>query len=436
MGQIQSVGDFLGMVRRRIVLILCIVVLGTMASIWWTLGQPRVYEATAVAQIETPQVTDTGASPSGGTSADHRLRLLEQQLMARDHLITLIEKYDLFAETGLSLNFKVVALREAVQIVQITDPNAAWGTARVPTGLMISVTQTDAELAAALANEFLDALLRLNRERRSVAASQTLEFFQAEGARVEAEMAALEARIAEFKEQNADYLPTGIAAQRDELAALKVTLLELKQSLIELEASRTRQRADVIERQSGLLVQQQKLIENRIANIEAAIVSAPEVERQFNILDRDLERLKEQHAVITRRATDAEMGQLLESQQQFERIEVLETALVPENPVSGSRRKKVALGGFLSVMLGLVLALVLDYMNPAIRTRAQLERALDVKAVVAIPHLTPPRTQKRRRVLWLAALAALFAALIAIWGTVRDLVGGLIGSITGRLHGA
>ena len=433
MGQIQSVGDFLSMMRRRVLLILAVVIAGTAFSIWWTLGQPRVYEAVAVAQIESPTVADSG--PAGAMSAnpaDHRLRILEQKLMARDNLTAMVERYVLFGDTDLSLGLKVAMLREAVRITQITDPNTGWGAQRVPTGMVITVNHSSAETAAAMANDFLGQLVELNRLRRSSATQQNLEFFKAEAARVEAEMAALEARIAEFKEKNAPYLPEGVAAQRDELGSLKSTLLDIEQKLIELDASRTRQRAEVIERQTKLLQEQQALIQSRIDEIEATVSSAPEVERQFGILTRQLDQLKEQFTVITRSATEAEMDQLLTSQDQFERIEVLESALVPENPVSGSRKKKVALGGFLSALLGVAIAFVLETMNPVIRTPAQLERQLSVKAVVAIPKLTTPRDRRRNRLFWMTILAGLLALLYGFANLVKEALSSLVNMLSSR----
>jgi hypothetical protein len=386
-----------------------------------------------VAEIESPAVTDPGTAGTPVTNpADHRLRILEQKLMARDNLSAMVERYELYAATGLSPGLKVATLRESVQITQITDPNAAWGVQRVPTGMLITVTDSSAETAAAIANDFLDQLVALNRQRRSTAALQNLEFFESEAVRVEAEMARLETQIATFKERNAPYLPDGVAAQRDELGTLKSTLLDIEQKLIELEASRTRQRAEVIERQSTLLREQQALIQKRIDDIDATIASAPEVDRQFGVLNRKLDQLKEQYAVITRSATEAEMGQLLTSQDQFERIEVLENALVPENPKSGSRKKKAALGAVLSGMLGLGLAFVLETMNPVIRTPAQLERQLNVKAVVSIPNLTKPGQKRRRRILWMALLAGLLAMLWAGWDMVKTAVSGLAGMMPSR----
>ena len=433
MGQIQSFGDFFSMLRRRFWLIAVIVLCGTLVSIYWAMGQLKVYEATAVAQIEAPTIVDAGTRAGGTTSIDRRLRLLEQQLMARDNLVSIIKKYGLYSGADMSLNLKVSALRDAARILQITDPNASWGAVRTPTGMVITVSDTDPEMAALLANEFLQNLLDLNNQRRSAAASEQLSFFQAEKERVEAEITLLETRIATFKEQNSPYLPAGIASQREELTELRSTLLQLDQSLIELEGSGARQRNIVNQR--ALINEQRSLIGERIAEIQEAIATAPEVERQFSTLEREQEQLKAQYSVITQRATSAEMSQALENQDQFERIEVLETALVPENPVSGSRKKKVVLGFAASGIIGLGLAFLLELLRPVIRTREHLERQLNVKAVVAIPRIEKPKGKKRKKVLRAALLVGLFALAALIFGVLKDGVGGLIGLVQRKTIG-
>ncbi len=77
----------------------------------------------------------------------------------------------------------------------------------------------------------------------------------------------------------------------------------------------------------------------------------PEVEHQLSTLERELTRLRDQYSVITRRQTEAEMGQLLEDRQQSDRFERLETALVPEDPVSRSRKKIALMGAVASVLV-------------------------------------------------------------------------------------
>ncbi|MBU2983343.1 chain-length determining protein [Lentibacter algarum] len=425
MGQIQSLGDFFSMVRRRFWLIALVVFLGTLASIYWALGQKKIYEATAVAQIEAPTIVDAGTRAAGTTSIDRRLRLLEQQLMARDNLVGIIKKYGLYSGVDMSTNLKVATLRDSARLLQITDQSAGWGAPRTPTGMRITVSDTDPEMAALLANELLQNLLDLNNQRRSAAASEQLVFFQTERARVETEITELEARIAEFKEANTKFLPDGISAQREEMLELRSTLLELDQSLIELEGGGARQQNKANQR--ALINEQRSLISSRIDEIQTAISRAPEVERQFSALQREQEQLKEQYTVITQRATSAEMSQALENQDQFERIEVLETALVPENPVSGSRKKKVVLGFGASGMLGLGLAFLLELLRPVIRTREHLERQLNVKAVVAIPQINGPRSKKRKKVMRAALLVALLAIGAIAFGVLKDGMSGLIG---------
>ena len=425
MGQIQSLGDFFSMVRRRFWLIALVVLLGTLVSIYWALGQKKVYEATAVAQIEAPTIVDAGTRAAGTSSIDRRLRLLEQQLMARDNLIGIIKKYGLYSGGDLSINLKVAALRDSARLLQITDQSAGWGAPRTPTGMRITVSSTDPEMAALLANELLQNLLDLNNQRRNTAASEQLEFFQTERGRVEAEITVLETRIAVFKEENAQFLPDGISAQREELIELRSSLLQLDQSLIELEGSGARQRN--ITTQRALINEQRGLIGSRISEIQVAIGRAPEVERQFSAMKREQEQLKEQYTVITQRATSAEMSQALENQNQFERIEVLETALVPENAVSGSRKKKVVLGFAASGMLGLGLAFLLEMLRPVIRTREHLERQLNVKAVVAIPRIVGPKGKKRKKVIRAAMLVALLALGAIAFGVLKDGMSGLIG---------
>ena len=432
MGQIQSLSDFVSMVRRRFWLISFVVLVGTLGSVYWALGQKKIYEATAVAQIEAPTIVDAGTRAGASNSIEQRLRLLEQQLMARDNLASIIKKFGLYSGTPLSQSQKVNTLRNSARLVQITDPNAGWGTQRTPTGMLITVSDTDPEMAALLANEFLQSLLDMNNRRQSLAASEQLSFFRAEQQQVETDIAALEVLIADFKERNGLYLPAGIAAQREELIELRSTLLTLDQSLIELEASGTRQRASVIQRQRGLINEQQDLIRSRIGEIEEAIARAPEVERQFNLLEREQEQLKSQFTAITQRATSAEMSQALETQNQFERIEVLETALVPENPISGSRKKKVLMGFLASGLLGLGLAFALELWRPVIRTREHLERQLNVKAVVAIPRIEAPRGKRKKKIARAALLVGLLAVAGLLYGVLRDGIGGLIGLLQRR----
>ncbi|MDO6586296.1 Wzz/FepE/Etk N-terminal domain-containing protein [Salipiger sp. 1_MG-2023] len=423
MNQFQSVGEVLAALRRRALLIFAIILLGSAISFYIATKQTKIYEATAVVQIEESQVPDTLAgSAAQSQDAARRVQLIEQRLMSRDNLVQVMNVHQLFdADPEMSLNERVFLMRESIRIDEIrNNPNAYAAQQEAPSGLMITVTLDDPEKAADLANELMTTVIDQSRDRSVTSARDTLSFFADEEARVEAEISAKETEIATFKEQNGDALPAGMNALRDQLTTLQDNALTLEREIVALQANSSRQRQEVLDRQVGLLRDQKGLVEGRIDAINAAIARAPEVERALSGIERDLTRLQEQYSVITRRKAEAEMGQMLEDRQQMARFEVLETALVPEVSASGSRKKLLAMGVVASALGGFAIAFIAELMNPAIRSAAQMERALGIQPVVAIPTI---RTRSERRLTGLRIFSLVGLLLAAIWAalaTVSD----------------
>lgn len=394
MAQIDSVGHALKALRRRAVLIVVLLVLGTGLSLWMALTRERIYEAFASVQIETPQITVT--SGSGTTNPiETRIRLIEQKLLSRETLLALANEQNLFrSEPPLSDGMRVDMLRDAVQILRLVDPSQSWRTDLQPTGLVIGVRMAEAQQAADVANAMLDLVMREGRDRATRSADNTLTFFETEEARVRAEIAEIEAQIARLKTDRAGALPEAAAARTDRLAMLREAQLELEQQVISFETNRDRLRDEEARRQAALLEQQSLLIADRIAEVETLINAAPEVERELNMLERSRARLQDEFTVVTTRRADAAMSQVLENSAQTERFEVLETALVPDAPISTSRRE-LAISGFLvSLLVAFGVALGLEWMSPYLRTSAQIERTLGIRPVIVIPDLRIPRARR------------------------------------------
>ncbi|APX22788.1 MAG: chain-length determining protein [Rhodobacteraceae bacterium] len=416
MNQFQSFGEVLAALRRRMFLILLVTVLGCGLSLWVALNQTKIYEAGAVVQIEEGQVPDSLAGASAqNRNASRSVQLIEQRLMSRDNLVRLMNNNGLFAgDPTMTVSERVGLMRDAIRIDEIRAETSGYqAMQQAPSGLLITVTLDDPEKAANLANELMYTVIDQSRNRSASSARETLKFFEDEAARVEAEIEKAEARIATYKQDNADALPSGMTALRAQLSTLEDSLLELDREIVTMQSNSTRQREEVLSRQIALLQEQKALVESRIASIEATILKAPEIERELSALERNLERLQDQYSVITRRKADAEMGQMLEDRQQMDRFEALETALVPEVPASGSRKKVAIMGGVASLLAGVALAFIVELANPAIRSAMQMERALGVQPVVAIPTIRTRRDRRRRGLGIAAALAALIAAL---WG--------------------
>ena len=422
MDQIRTMGELIGVIKRRFFLMAFIVAMGTLGAIYYALQQPSLYETHAALQIESAAVESTTAGAMATTNgAAHRLTLIEQRLMARDSLVRVVDKLELFEDgPPMPLNEKVEALRESVQLLQIKDGAQAWQPNVTPTGLLITVTFGDPDVAARIANEFLGSVLEENRKRREERTSGALSFFQSEEDRLGREILAVEEAIAAFKSANADALPTSLQSQRDQLNTLRETELDLDREIIAISSNTARQRQSVVDQQVSRLDEQRQLIQSRVARLENILASAPQVELELNALNRELKQLQDQYTVIITGKAEAEMGQLLADQDQTERFVVLETALVPEYPVSPSRKKLAVVGFLASGFLACLAALILEMMNPAIRTSAQLERQLGLQPVVSIPYVSTSWQQRRRKLMWIGGFVTALLAIPAFIRQVSD----------------
>lgn len=398
MNQFQSFDEVLSALKRRASVIVLVVALGCLFSLSYALSQTKIYEATAVVQIEDSRMPDQLAGATAQrTDAARRVQLIEQRLMSRDNLIGIMDKHELFTDDPMmTVNERVFRMREAARIEEIlAQQNSFAPGGNAPSGLLITVRLADPVKAADVANDLMFSVIDQSRSRSVSRARDTLDFFIVEEQRVGSEIDRLEAEIALFKQRNSEQLPTGIADLRDQLSSLRDAELDLDREILTLRTTSSRQREEVLAREVALLEEQKALIADRISALQTQISDAPEVERELSILERRLTQLQEQYSVITRRKAEAELGQLLEDREQTDRFEVLETALEPEFPVSRSRKKTAIMGGVASVIAGIAVAFVLELMNPAIRSAAQMERALGIQPVVVIPTITTRQDRTR-----------------------------------------
>lgn len=432
MDRFQSLDEIIAALRRRSFVILVVTITGCVLSLFYALQMTRIYEATAVLQVEEARVPDELAGAGAEASqSSRRVRLIEQRLMARDSLLAVMEKYDLFtADPTMPVSHRLALMRESAAIEEIV--NRMGSPVEAPSGLYITVRLEDPQKAADVANELMHMVIAQSRERSAARARERLDFFATEEARVRDEIEALEADLAAFKRENTEQLPEGLVELRRQLSTLRANQLDIDSQILAIQTTAERQREAVQARNEALLREQHALMQARIEQIEAMLAEAPEVERALSGRERALTQLQEEYTVLARRKAEAELGQELQVREQTDRIEVLETALVPANAVSRSRRSAALTGAVLSFAAGLALAAAIELLNPAIRNTGHMERALGVSPVVAVPHIADQadrRHENQMRLGWGAAFAVLLA--VAAWAGT----GGLADAISRLFFG-
>lgn len=423
MGPIQTYHDLISWLRRRWRLILLCTVLGVMGGLVAAIGTERVYSASAVIQVVNPVIVaaeETAAAPD----VTRRVQMIEQRLMSREALLDLAERYNLFGGAPISPLEQVALMRQTMSISAIAAAQQGFSRDGSLSALVVSVSHSNPETVAAVANDLAGALVRQSADSRQINAQQALEFFRGEENRLEAGIDSLETEIAAYRSQNEAFLPEAVAARRAEQASLTTSLLELQQTLTAREnelatqdqASQravTQRRIQQLNDEIEQITLQSAALNGRIAEIQSILEAAPRYEQQLIALNRRMEQLQDQLTAAAERRREAELGSRIEDDQQSERFELLEAALVPEHPISTSR-KKVALMGVLGGLgLGLFLAYVMEWLQPVLRTAQRMERDLQLRPVISIPFSMPVRERRRRHLIWgFGAVVLIGAALM------------------------
>ena len=94
------------------------------------------------------------------------------------------------------------------------------------------------------------------------------------------------------------------------------------------------------------LEKQQQKIKDKITVLEERILTTPQVERGFKVLDRDYENIKEKYEELKEKEAAARLSQSMEEQSKAERFWLLEPPQLPLNPVKPSISKILLMGLF------------------------------------------------------------------------------------------
>lgn len=402
MGNIRTLADLLAMIRRRIVLIVTVFVIGSIVSFAVAMQRQRSYESTAVLQMELPRIAGATAAESV-TQSGQRMQLLEQQIRSRDSLMELADRHGIFdGVPDLPVSQRLAVMRSSVSVEAIRAPHS-FNSETAVSAIVIRVVMPDPVLAAEIANELADKILDNTALRKSTVARETLDFYAREERRLSGELAALEAEITAFKNAQIAALPESLAARRMELNALELQLrdydreiMELQQELLPLQAVTAprvveQRRMTLLEARMEALQTRNDAVERRIRELQESITLTPTIETRLGTYARRQQELQDQYSVINRRRAEAETTQRLDSEQQTEHFTLLEEALPPDYPMSTGRRKVMAAGGLASGLLAVALAFLLELKNPAIRSARQMESVLQIRPVIALPDLGAPR---------------------------------------------
>ena len=169
-----------------------------------------------------------------------------------------------------------------------------------------------------------------------------------------------------------------------------------------------------LEKQLENLARQQADLNAELAELNVSVARTPDVEMQFNILNRSLAGLQQQFDQAVNLRNAAERGETVEANRQGFRYELLQRANVPESPESPNRLLIAAASVAAGLGAGLGLLVLLEILNQSIRRPTELVSGLGIQPFATIPYIATRAEIIRSRLRIAASLAVVAVGLPAL----------------------
>ena len=388
---------------------------GIAAAFIW----PPTYLSEGRILVEAQQIPTELVRPTVTSAAQERVQVLQQRTLTRDNLLAIVDKFHLFPDKRslLSATELVELMKKSAKIEPLDEPLAfAKFRSRSdnPTIVFtVSFEYSDPATASAVANELVTRLLNEDLRDRTSRASDTVKFLTREVQKLQTTIAGLDGKIAQEKASQ------GISANASSANTPDPPSVRLAQLKLDLA-----QKSSLYSDKHPLM----QSLKKQIAALEKTIATSAQSKQQngagaengqvpLDALQAERDNQQKNLEVASAKLDAARMGELLEKNQQSEKLEVIEQPTAPQEPIKPKRRKLILMSIAAAFAAGGGLVFLLEMMDKSIRRASDLYKIVDNRLVVAIPYITTRselRAQKRKT---RTALAA---------GMVLLIVGGIV----------
>ncbi len=208
----KTMGDYLGVLRRRRGLITVVFAVLFLIAAVVAVALPPVYRSTATILIKEQEIPQEFVRSTVTSFADERIQVISQQVMTRSTLLDLVDKYGLYG-TARQRETSEEILDRMRRDIKLTPISAEVTDRRTGSPVKSTIAFSlsyDSEIAASaqkIANELTTLYLNENVKNRQQKAAETTSFLDEELARVTEHISEAEQQLSAFKARNQGRLP-------------------------------------------------------------------------------------------------------------------------------------------------------------------------------------------------------------------------------------
>jgi uncharacterized protein involved in exopolysaccharide biosynthesis len=152
------------------------------------------------------------------------------------------------------------------------------------------------------------------------------------------------------------------------------------------------------------------------ANVQDRVASMPQVERQYQVLERELQTATLAFNDLRERLSQAQQIESFESGERGARLQQVRTASAPENPTGPPRLAITILGLFIAGTLAGGAAFFAEITDSTIRGSRDIQAVMHTQAIATVPIVqnSLSRSQRRRQLTLLSFSALMLGAIIVL----------------------
>jgi polysaccharide chain length determinant protein (PEP-CTERM system associated) len=230
--------DYVAILKRRRWLILAPVILMPVIAFGITFLIPAQYISQTLVLIEEQKVGDDIVKPVVTTSLDSRLASMREQILSRSRIQPIVERYNLFPSSRLTMDDRVEMTRHAIAVKPIRSEVASR--AGLP-GFFVTFTANDARTAQQVCGDitslFISASIKLNED----SAQGTTEFLKGQLEDAKRTLDEQDKKLEEFQSKSGGSLPEQSTPNITMINSLNTQLEAANQELANMRQARAYQ---------------------------------------------------------------------------------------------------------------------------------------------------------------------------------------------------
>src|SRR5215469_7574380 len=230
-----SLDDYLGILKRRWLLILIPAVILPIVSLAITYRLTPIFTSQTLVLIDSPKVPDDYVKPVVEANLDSRLASMKEQILSRSRLEPIIKQYNL-GDPKDDMDSRIDKVRKDIDIKPIRSEISGAG--GLP-GFFIYFKAGDPHTAQQVCRQITSLFLTESVKARAAAAEGTTAFIEEQLNDAKNNLDAQDAKLAAFQRENIGALPEDQDANMNMMTTLNSQLDATTQEITQLEQQRS-----------------------------------------------------------------------------------------------------------------------------------------------------------------------------------------------------